>query len=68
VPSRLRPTGWELSKAQLRCGSGLLVETLRAHGVGVADRGDLAIARWTADRADGRPNAWRKAPAPEWLA
>jgi hypothetical protein len=30
------------------------------HGVRVADHGDLAVARWTAERTDGRPNAWRQ--------
>jgi arginase len=37
-----------------------LVETLRAHGVRVADHGDLPVARWTADRTDEWPNAWRQ--------
>ena len=37
-----------------------LLERLRAHGVRVADHGDLAVARWTADRTDERPNAWRQ--------
>jgi arginase len=37
-----------------------LVETLHAHGVPVADHGDMAVARWTAERTDDRPNAWRQ--------
>jgi arginase family enzyme len=39
------------------CG---LLETLRARRVRVADHGDLAVTRWTAERADERPNAWRQ--------
>ena len=50
--------GIEQGPAALREGG--LLETLRAHGVRVADHGDLAVARWTADRTDGRPNAWRQ--------
>jgi arginase len=50
--------GIEQGPAALR-EAGLL-ETLRAHGVRVADHGDLAVARWTAEPADGRPNAWRQ--------
>jgi arginase len=50
--------GIEQAPAALR-EAGLL-ETLRAHGVRVADHGDLAVARWTAQRADRRPNAWRR--------
>jgi arginase len=50
--------GIEQAPAALR-EAGLL-ETLRAHGVRVADHGDLAVARWTAQSADGRPNAWRR--------
>jgi arginase len=37
-----------------------LLETLQAHGVPVADHGDLAVARWNADRTDDRPNAWQQ--------
>jgi arginase len=37
-----------------------LLETLHAQGVPVADHGDMAVARWTADRTDDQPNAWRK--------
>ena len=37
-----------------------LLATLRAHGVDVADHGDLAVARWSADITDGPPNAWRR--------
>jgi arginase len=37
-----------------------LLETLRAHGVRVADHGDLAVTPWTAERVDGQPNAWRR--------
>ena len=47
--------GIEQGPAALR-KAGLL-ETLRAHGVRVADHGDLAVTRWTAERVDGRPNA-----------
>jgi len=36
------------------------LDTLRAHGVRVVDHGDLAVARWTAERSDSRPNAWRR--------
>jgi arginase len=50
--------GIEQGPAALR-EAGLL-ETLRAHGVGVADHGDLAVTRWTAEKVDGRPNAWRQ--------
>ena len=50
--------GIEQGPAALR-EAGLL-ETLRAHGVRVADHGDLAVARWTAERTDERPNAWRQ--------
>jgi arginase len=50
--------GIEQGPAGLREGG--LLETFRAHGVRVADHGDLAVARWTADRTDGRPNAWRQ--------
>jgi arginase len=50
--------GIEQGPAALR-EAGLL-ETLRAHGVRVADHGDLAVARWTAARTDERPNAWRQ--------
>ena len=50
--------GIEQGPAALR-KAGLL-ETLRAHGVRVADHGDLAVTRWTAERVDGRPNAWRQ--------
>ena len=50
--------GIEQGPAALR-EAGLL-ETLRAHGVRVADHGDLAVTRWTAERVDGRPNAWRQ--------
>lgn len=50
--------GIEQGPAALREGG--LLETFRAHGVRVADHGDLAVARWTADRTDGRPNAWRQ--------
>lgn len=50
--------GIEQGPAALREGG--LLKTLRAHGVRVADHGDLAVARWTADRTDGRPNAWRQ--------
>ncbi len=50
--------GIEQGPAALR-EAGLL-ETLRAHGVGVADHGDLAVTRWTAAKVDGRPNAWRQ--------
>jgi arginase len=50
--------GIEQGPAALR-EAGLL-ETLRAHGVRVADRGDLAVTRWTAERVDGLPNAWRQ--------
>jgi arginase len=50
--------GIEQGPAALR-EAGLL-ETLRAHGVRVADHGDLAVSRWTADRTDGLPNAWRQ--------
>ena len=44
--------GIEQGPAALR-KAGLL-ETLRAHGVRVADHGDLAVTRWTAERVDGR--------------
>jgi len=37
-----------------------LLETLHAQGVRVADHGDMAVARWTADRTDDGPNAWRQ--------
>ena len=50
--------GIEQGPAALR-EAGLL-EALRAHGVGVADHGDLAVTRWTAAKVDGRPNAWRQ--------
>ena len=50
--------GIEQGPAALREGG--LMQTLRAHGVRVADHGDLAVARWTADRTDGLPNAWRQ--------
>ena len=50
--------GIEQGPAALR-EAGLL-ETLRAHGVRVADHGDLGVARWTAERTDERPNAWRQ--------
>jgi arginase len=50
--------GIEQGPAALR-EAGLL-GTLRAHGVRVADHGDLAVTRWTAERVDGRPNAWRQ--------
>jgi arginase len=50
--------GIEQGPAALREGG--LLGTLRAHGVRVADHGDLAVARWTAERTDGRPNAWRQ--------
>jgi arginase len=36
------------------------LEILRAHGVRVADHGDLPVARWTADRNGEQPNAWRQ--------
>jgi arginase len=39
---------------------GGLLEMLRAHGVRVADHGDLPVARWTADRNGDQPNAWRQ--------
>lgn len=50
--------GIEQGPASLR-EAGLL-GTFRAHGVRVADHGDLAVARWTSERTDGRPNAWRQ--------
>jgi arginase len=50
--------GIEKGPAALR-QAGLL-ETLRAHGVRVADHGDLPVTRWTAEKVDGRPNAWRR--------
>ena len=50
--------GIEQGPAALR-EAGLL-ETVRAHGVRVADHGDLAVARWTAERTDEWPNAWRQ--------
>jgi arginase len=50
--------GIEQGPAALR-EAGLL-ETLHAHGVRVADHGDLAVTRWTAERVDGLPNAWRQ--------
>jgi Arginase family len=50
--------GIEQGPAALRAAA--LLETLRAHGVRLADHGDLAVARWTADRMDGRPNAGRQ--------
>ena len=49
--------GIEQGPAALR--EAELLDTLRAHGVRVADHGDLAVARWTAERTDSRPNAWR---------
>ena len=55
----LLPTGLGSSKLPQLC-ERLGLETLRAHGVRVADHGDLAVARWTAQSADGRPNAWRR--------
>jgi arginase len=50
--------GIEQGPAALR-EAGLL-ETLQAHGVRVADHGDLSVARWTAKRTDELPNAWRQ--------
>ena len=50
--------GIEQGPAALRAAG--LLETLRAHGVGVVDHGDLAIARWSAKVTNGRPNAWRE--------
>ena len=50
--------GIEQGPAALRA-AGLLA-TLNAHGVGVADHGDLAVTRWSANATDGRPNAWRE--------
>ena len=50
--------GIEQGPAALREGG--LLETLRSHEVRVADHGDLAVARWTANRTDGWPNAWRQ--------
>ena len=60
VPSSIAAhwPGIEQGPAALR-EAGLL-EILRAHGVRVADHGDLAVARWTAERTDERPNAWRQ--------
>ena len=50
--------GIEQGPAALRTAG--LVETLRDHGSGVADHGDLPVARWTADVTPGRPNAWQQ--------
>ena len=50
--------GIEQGPAALREGG--LLEMLRAHGVRVADHGDLPVARWTADRNGDQPNAWRQ--------
>jgi arginase len=50
--------GIEQGPAALR-GAGLL-DTLRAHRVRWVDHGDLPVARWTAERTDSRPNAWRR--------
>jgi len=50
--------GIEKGPAALRTAG--LLDTLRDHGVGVADHGDLPVARWNAQVTPGRPNAWQQ--------
>jgi arginase family enzyme len=60
VPSSVAAHWPGIEKAPEALRTAGLFDTLREHGVSVADHGDLPVARWNAHVTPGRPNAWQQ--------